>query len=144
MEIKLIDHGSPDHKQMIGLRMEILRAPLGLSFTKEQLDAEKEDWLIGAFDNNKKIIGCCVLTRYSPDTIQLRQMAVKSNLQSSGIGKMIVAFAENLARENGFSILMMHARNVALGFYQKCGYTIRGNEFIEVTVPHHYMEKQLT
>ena len=143
MEIKLIEHASPDYEQMIRLRMEILRIPLGLSFNKEQLDAEKEDWLIGAFDN-KKIAGCCVLTRQSADTIQLRQMAVMNNVQSSGIGKMIVAFAENLARENGFSILMMHARNVALGFYQKCGYTIRGNEFIEVTVPHHYMEKQLT
>jgi hypothetical protein len=37
--IKLIQHGSAEYDQMIGLRMEILRQPLGLSFTPEQLDA---------------------------------------------------------------------------------------------------------
>jgi N-acetylglutamate synthase-like GNAT family acetyltransferase len=83
------------------------------------------------------------LTVYGEDTVQLRQMAVKKDIQSGGIGKSIVAFAEKLAKEKGFSVLMMHARNTALGFYQKCGYTIRGNEFIEVTVPHHCMEKRL-
>ena len=143
MELTLIKHGSPAYIDMIELRMQILRRPLGLSFTREQLVKEKEDWLIGAFENDQ-IIGCCVLTHHSADTIQLRQMAVKEDTQTSGIGKQIVAYAEKLALEKGYSFLMMHARNTALEFYKKCGYTIRGNEFIEVTVPHHYMDKKLS
>jgi N-acetylglutamate synthase-like GNAT family acetyltransferase len=143
MQLKLIEHGSMAYIQMIKLRMEILRKPLGLSFTQEQLDAEKKDWLIGAYKSNE-LIGCCVLTDYAPGTIQLRQMAVRQDIQSGGIGKRIVMYAEKFAREKGYSILMMHARNSALGFYKKCGYEVKGNEFIEVTVPHHYMEKRLT
>ncbi|MEO8405728.1 MAG: GNAT family N-acetyltransferase [Chitinophagaceae bacterium] len=142
MNLHLIKHGSAEYDQMIELRMDILRRPLGLTFTPEQLTKENDDWLIGAFENDE-LVGCCVLTHYDAATIQLRQMAVKKNIQSSGIGKKIVAFAEKLGQQKGYNILMMHARNVALGFYQKCGYEIRGNEFIEVTVPHHYMEKKL-
>ncbi|MEY4628427.1 MAG: hypothetical protein RLZZ595_753, partial [Bacteroidota bacterium] len=33
MPIKIIDHQSEDYKKMLALRMEILRKPLGLSFT---------------------------------------------------------------------------------------------------------------
>lgn len=142
MQVSLIEYNTPGYKQMIALRMEILRKPLGLSFTPEQLTAEAGDLLIGAFENNE-IIGCCVLTHHDNDTIQLRQMAVEQGNQTKGVGRKILAFAEQLALEKGYSILMMHARNVAMDFYKKCGYEIQGNEFTEVKVPHHYMEKRL-
>jgi predicted GNAT family N-acyltransferase len=37
----------------------------------------------------------------------------------------------------------MHARKTALGFYEKLGYRVAGDEFIEVTIPHYVMEKDL-
>jgi predicted GNAT family N-acyltransferase len=35
----------------------------------------------------------------------------------------------------------MHARDSAIGFYEKFGYVTRGDVFMEVNVPHHVMEK---
>jgi N-acetylglutamate synthase-like GNAT family acetyltransferase len=142
MELKIIRHSSPEYDQMVQLRLELLRIPLGLSFTKDQLDKEKDDFLIGAFENGD-ITGCCVLTRHDPGTVQLRQMAVKKDIQAKGVGRKIVEYAEKTAVAGGYSVLMMHARNTALGFYRKCGYEIKGNEFMEVTIPHHHMEKVL-
>jgi N-acetylglutamate synthase-like GNAT family acetyltransferase len=142
MQIKLIEYGSATYHQMVGLRMEILRRPLGLSFTKEQLEAEKDDFFLGAYENDI-MAGCSVLTPVDTTTIQLRQMAVKENMQAKGTGSMLLEFAEKLAKEKGYKILMMHARKTASGFYQKNGYEIRGNEFTEVTIPHYYMEKKL-
>jgi len=52
-------------------------------------------------------------------------------------------FAENLARDKGYKKIMMHARDTAIGFYEKLGYKITSDEFIEVNVPHHVMEKIL-
>jgi predicted GNAT family N-acyltransferase len=52
-------------------------------------------------------------------------------------------FAENLARDKGFKLITMNARDTAIGFYQKMGYQVVGDEFIEVTVPHHVMQKRL-
>jgi len=142
MALKQIDHGSKEYQQMISLRMEILRKPLGLNFTEEELAKEKEDILIGAFDE-EKILACCLLTKVDNATIKLRQMAVQNNLQGKGIGASIMSFAETVARDKGFKKLMMHARNTAIGFYEKFDFKVRGSEFIEVNVPHHVMEKRL-
>lgn len=142
MALMQIEHGSPQYQQMVKLRDEILRKPLGLSFTHEQLEAEKEDMLIGAFDDNK-ILGCCILTQVDNQTVKLRQMAVANKQQHKGIGYSIMQFAENLARDKGYRKMTMHARDTAIGFYEKLGYKAVGDEFIEVTVPHRAMEKCL-
>ena len=142
MALKQIDHGSKEYKQMVALRMEILRKPLGLSFTEDELANEKNDILIGAFDEDK-ILACCLLTKVDSATVKLRQMAVQNNLQGKGIGASMMSFAETVARDKGFKKLMMHARNTAIGFYEKFDFKVKGNEFIEVNVPHHVMEKRL-
>src|SRR5688572_32004491 len=38
MALKIIDHGSREYQQMVQLRNDILRRPLGLQFTPEELD----------------------------------------------------------------------------------------------------------
>ncbi|MBI2730547.1 MAG: GNAT family N-acetyltransferase [Sphingobacteriales bacterium] len=142
MALKQIDHGSADYQKMVNLRNEILRKPLGLSFGTEELEREKEDVLIGAFED-EKILGCCMLTKMNNTTCRLRQMAVQNNLQGKGIGHALMNFAENLARDYGFKTMTMHARKSAIGFYEKQGYKAKGEEFTEVTVPHFVMEKKL-
>jgi predicted GNAT family N-acyltransferase len=68
---------------------------------------------------------------------------VQNNLQGKGIGASMMSFAETVARDKGYKKLMMHARNTAIGFYEKFDFKVKGNEFIEVNVPHHVMEKKL-
>ncbi|MCO5236790.1 MAG: GNAT family N-acetyltransferase [Chitinophagaceae bacterium] len=143
MPLKIIDHNSKEYHQMIQLRDEILRKPLGLYFDPEDIHKEKNDLLIGAFEEDK-LIGCCMLTATNPKTCRLRQMAVSSNLQKKGIGASIISFAENVARDRGYHTIIMHARKSVIGFYQKFGYTISGDEFEEVTIPHYLMKKELT
>jgi GNAT superfamily N-acetyltransferase len=127
---------------MVDLRHILLRKPLGLTFTQEDLDAEKNDILIGVFEDDK-LEGCCILTEKDRKTVRLRQMAVTANLQGKGIGRALMSFAENIARDRGYRRLTMHARKTAIGFYEKNGYSICGPEFVEVTIPHFEMEKEL-
>jgi N-acetylglutamate synthase-like GNAT family acetyltransferase len=142
MPLKLIDHGTKEYEQMVHLRYEILRKPLKLSFSKEELDGEKQDILIGAFEEDK-ILGCCMLKKIDNDMVRLRQMAVANSLQGKGIGATMMNFAENVARDAGFKRMRMHARKTAIGFYEKLGYVVIGNEFLEVSIPHFLMEKKL-
>jgi GNAT superfamily N-acetyltransferase len=142
MALKIIDHGTPEYQQMVKLRDDILRKPLGLGFSTEELEGEKENMLIGAFEE-EDMLGCCMLVEENPSTVRLRQMAVLNDLQGKGIGRALMNFAENLARDRGYKILSMHARKNAIGFYEKMGYRINGDEFIEVTIPHYVMEKKL-
>ncbi len=142
MGLKQIDHGTKEYQQMVQLRKLILRQPLGLSFTKEELDKEKDNILIAAFDEDE-MLGCCMLTKIDDNTLQLRQMAVNNNLQGKGIGASIMSFAENLSRDRGYKKLIMHARKTATGFYEKFGFKVKGAEFLELNLPHHVMEKKI-
>ena len=142
MALKILDHGSNEYMQMVKLREDILRKPLGLSITKEELEKEKDNMLIGAFEE-EDMLGCCMLVEESPDTVRLRQMAVLNDLQGKGIGRALMNFAENLARDRGYRNLTMHARKNVVGFYEKMGYKVEGDEFQEVTIPHYVMVKKL-
>ena len=142
MGLHIIDYNSKEYHDMVELRNQLLRKPLGLSLLKEDLLNEKNNIFIGYFDDGK-LEGCCMLVPLDNHTIQLRQMAVLAGLQGKGIGRTIMQFAENLARDKGFKNIMMHARESAIGFYQKQGYEIKGDIFIEVSIPHFQMEKQI-
>lgn len=146
LDFRILEYGSCDYHTMLDLRNEVLRKPLGLSFTAEQLQQEINDIFIAGFTtlNDKEILaGCCILTPISENTVQLRQMAVSPALQGKGTGKEIILFAEAYARKNNFDILTMHARKEATGFYQKLGYDFCGEEFTEVGIPHYEMRKNL-
>ncbi len=142
MALKIIDYGSPEYTQMVKLRDAILRKPLGLTFTQEDLEQEKDNMFIGAFEEDR-MLGCCMLVEEQPDIVRLRQMAVLNDLQGKGIGRALMNFAENLARDRGYKIVRMHARNNAVGFYEKVGYKVKGDQFIEITIPHFVMEEEL-
>ncbi|MEO6721135.1 MAG: GNAT family N-acetyltransferase [Ferruginibacter sp.] len=142
MGLKQIDHGSKEYQQMVTLRYEIMRKPLGLSFSPDELAKEKKDILIGAFDEDV-MMGCCILSDMNNGCARLRQMAVQKNMQGKGIGESIMTFAETLARDKGFKTLTMHARDTAVGFYEKFGYKVKGEKFVEINIPHHIMEKRL-
>lgn len=142
MALKIIDYGTPEYQQMIKMREDILRKPLGLNFDEKELESERNNLLIAAFDDDK-MLGCCMLVPENENIVRLRQMAVLNDLQGKGIGRALMLFAENLARDRGFNKISMHARKNATGFYEKVGYKVVGDEFIEVTIPHYNMEKEL-
>lgn len=142
MALKIIDHGTKEYQQMVKLRDDILRRPLGLSFSPEELEKEKNNLMMGAYEDDQ-MLGCCMLVEEQPETVRLRQMAVLNDLQGKGIGKALMQFAENLARDRGYKKITMHARKNAIGFYEKMGYRKVGEEFQEITIPHYVMEKEL-
>ncbi len=142
MALKILDHGSPEYRQMVKLRDDILRKPLGLGFTPEELEKEKDNMLIGAFEE-EDMLGCCMLVEENNNIVRLRQMAVLNDLQGKGIGRALMGFAENLARDRGYRTISMHARKDTIGFWEKMGYKVASEEFIEITIPHFIMEKKL-
>jgi predicted GNAT family N-acyltransferase len=142
MALKIIDYGTDEYQQMLRLRNDILRKPLGLIFSEDEVEKEKSNLHIAAYEDGK-MLGCCMLVEENPKTVRLRQMAVINDLQGKGIGRALMQFAENLARDRGYKSITMHARKNATGFYEKLGYKKIGQEFQEITIPHFVMEKEL-
>jgi N-acetylglutamate synthase-like GNAT family acetyltransferase len=142
MIVRTIQFNSDEYKRMIELRIKALLEPIGVPAHYINPLKEKDDVFIGAFEDGE-IIGCCILTPKGKDTVQLRQMAVLPQFQGRHIGAAIIQFAEQTAKQLGFHTLMMHARNPVIDFYKKCGYQIAGEEFFEVGIGHHKMQKVL-
>lgn len=142
MALKIIDHGTAEYRQMVKLRDDLLRKPLGLGFTPDELEKEKDNMLIAAYED-ERMLGCCMLVEENRDMVRLRQMAVLNDLQGKGIGRALMNFAENLARDRGYKFISMHARKNVVGFYERMDYKVTGDEFIEITIPHYKMQKKL-
>ena len=142
ISIKAITYGSSDYHQTVALRDKILRQPLGLFFTPEQLAAEKDDMHLTIWDKDT-LAGCLILQDIDGKRIKMRQVAIDTPYQGFGLGKQLVLHSELLARQNGFPLITCHARKSAVPFYEKLGYSAKGDVFIEVTLPHYYMEKAL-
>lgn len=126
---------------MLDLRNEILRHPLGLQIDEEDVEADKTNILIGVFEE-ERLLGCCMLQQ-DKGKVLLRQMAVKNDLQGKGVGRALLNFAENIARDLGYGEMTMYARKSVSGFYEKLGYKSSGSEFVKITIPHIIMYKKI-
>lgn len=142
MPLKIIDYGTKEYQQMVDLRNEILRNPLGMILNENDIVTDKDNILIGAFED-EKMLGCCMLVKEVGNTILLRQMAVRNQLQGKGIGRALMEFAENIARDIGFSVIAMHARSTSTGFYERMGYKISGGTFVKLSISHVLMKKRI-
>ncbi len=138
-----IEFATPEYDAAVRLRYEVLRQPLGLDFTPEQLAEEYDQVHLAAFDREGVLIGYLNLTPLDEVRVKMRQVAVAPAWQGRGVGREMVAASETLARERGFSTMTLHARETAVPFYQKLNYQTVGDRFEEVTIPHFCMEKTL-
>ncbi len=119
----IIDYNSEAYGQMVSLRYKVLREPLGLAFSEEDLAQDKNDILL-VLDAPppRRTIACCILTPLDKAIVKLRQMAVDSAARKSGMGTAMLSFAEYVATREGFERIILHARKTAVGFYLKYDY----------------------
>lgn len=139
-----ITFGTPAYDEAVALRYEILRRPLALTFSVEQLEKEYEDLHLGCYaQHSGQLVGCLVLQNIDEKTLKMRQVAVDTAAQNQGIGKQLVAAAEAHAKAKDCSNMVLHARETAVDFYLKLGYQIEGTRFEEVGIPHFKMSKKI-
>ena len=141
MRLAWIAAGSPEYALAVALRHEVLRLPLGLAFTVEQLASESGSHHLAALDEQGRVLGCLMLTPRAGGEIQMRQVAVRPDQQGTGLGRALVAESEARARVLSFTRMMLHAREGAVGFYERLGYAVEGEPFVEVGIGHRLMAK---
>ncbi len=131
------------YEQEIELRLELLRVPLGLTFSAEELQAESAELHFGMLDQSR-LIACAVIVPRSDALAKLRQMAVATEYQRQGVGASLVRNIESALHDRRFKAIELHAREHAAGFYENLGYRKHGPQFIEVSLPHWKMTKSIS
>lgn len=142
IKIKSVEYGSKDYGEAIDIRYEILRKPLGLIFTQQQLLAERGQYHLVCKEGDR-VLGCLVLMPRSDTQVQMRQVAILEDYRGRGLGGSLVWCSEEYAMELGYQEMIVHARESAVGFYEKLGYARVGECFIEVALPHWKLVKKL-
>lgn len=142
MEAKVFRQSDSEYYLSLLLRYRVLRIPLGLTFTAEDLAKDKYDTHIGLFEADR-IYATLILTNSGGGSIKMRQVAVDEDMQGRGLGRHLVLFAENHAKKEGYKLIHCNARDLAKPFYEKLGYKVSGNSFIEIGIVHYLMEKNL-
>ena len=135
---------SEEFKQYYRLRFRILRAPWGEPEGSEIDGIEDQCFHIMVTDSDKTI-GVGRLQYNSADEAQIRYMAVEKEYERNGIGRMIVNALEQEALNKNILTVVLDAREPAVGFYQKLGYSIEEKSYVLFNEIQHYrMIKQLT
>ncbi|TNF33253.1 MAG: GNAT family N-acetyltransferase [Deltaproteobacteria bacterium] len=125
------------------LRWRVLRQPLGMPPGSEVNAAEARCLHLVAEDGEGQVVGCVIFRVDPGETGQLMQMAVDPSLQGQGVGRALVAEVERRVAADGVREITLHARQVALGFYERLGYAVYGEPYTEVGIPHRHMRKAL-
>ncbi|OKP88590.1 acetyltransferase [Paenibacillus helianthi] len=78
---------------------------------------------------NEEIIGVLVLIRTRPETIEIVNIAVQEDYQGIGIGKKLIVYSIDKAREEKAKTIEIGTGNSSvhqLMLYQRCGFRITG------------------
>jgi len=141
-QLGVLAAGTPEHAALQSLRERLLRAPLGLRFTAEELVAEATDVHLAAWDASG-VVGGVLLRPIDDRDGKLRQMAVAESHQRRGVGTALVRALEEEARGRELQRVVLHARDHAVGFYRALGYVAEGVPFLELGIPHVRMARTL-
>ena len=133
------------------LRLEVLRAGMVNQTVHFDGDDDPTTIHLGAFDQDQNNVGVSTwMQRPFPlaeehKALQLRGMATAVNVQGQGIGALLLVAGQSHGREIGAHLIWANARDAALNFYNRHGYSTVGERFIETVtqLPHHKGVKYL-
>lgn len=102
-------------------------APDGLTLRRSEafVTAHLQDYQVIRTEDGA-IMGQVALDEYSPSLVELVSLAVAPDQQGKGIGQVLIAAAEHLARERGHNELF--AISLAEQLFLKVGYTLTSIE----------------
>lgn len=125
------------------LRYEVLRKPWGQPLGSEKDDQENESIHFFALVDNEPA-GVCRLQYNSSTEAQIRFMGIDEKFRGKKIGNLLMNEAENTARNDGRTNMVLQARENAVGFYTANGYAIIEKTFLLWdTIQHYKMVKSL-
>ncbi len=140
--IRKIVYGTPDYETSIFIRNEVFRKPHGLDIKDDDLSSDKVVEMFGAYLDDK-MIATIFLDIVDRNTVKIRNVAILEEYRGKGLGKYLMDYVEDMARQRGYTKSILMGRVSAEKFYNKLGYKTLSEPYDYKTVPHVDMEKDL-
>ena len=73
---------------------------------------------------------------------KIGRMAVLRSWRGQGVGSALLTRLLEEAYQRRIDEVFLHAQSYALDFYQRAGFEVEGEEFMEAGIPHRLMRRQ--
>lgn len=110
-----------------------------LAADRDGRDPEAIHLVVAAGD---RLAGTCRLL-IEHGVARLGRMAVDPALRGEGVGAELLREANRVAAAAGAPLIRLHAQTYARGVYDRAGYEVRGEPFLEAGIEHVAMEKRV-
>ena len=125
---KSIDYNSPEFQQAGDLRYKLFFAKHNLP-KSIVTDPKQVDYFHAAIAIDNQVVAYGQLVPHQNKVYQICQMVVAPEYQKQGLGRKILLFSIDVAKQKGAIALTLNARLTASGFYQKLGFQTQGTPF---------------
>jgi len=136
----------PRTPELLGMLYDVLYRDFGVAEDAAWHHAEPGDVTFVALADDGALLGSARLLGAVGDASrQVRQVAVEPGTRAAGVGRALMSALEARAALEGATEVWLNARDTAIAFYERLGYTAEGPEFVsELTgIPHREMRKPL-
>lgn len=133
--------GQAEVDAALELRYRVFCDEQGVTLAAERDGRDPGALHLVAFDG-PRLVGTCRLL-FDDGIARLGRMAVEPDARGRGIGAAILDSAEAESRRAGAKRIRLHAQTAARSLYERGGFEVRGDEFVEEGIPHVTMEKDL-
>lgn len=140
--MKEVQYGTDEYEKTIDIRNDAFRKPQGLNIRDEDLSGDKELLMFAGYIDGE-MMSTVFLAHKDEKTAQVKSVIVIDKYKGLGLGKYLMDFIEDLAKEEGYEKMILMGRVKVEEFYKKLGYTTTSDPFDYYTIPHVYMEKML-
>ena len=87
-----------------------------------------------------EVIGCCRVFKYNDKYAQIGRFVVAKSYRGKGYAAQMMEMAIQIVKDNYDNMpIMIHAQSYAVGFYEKFGFKVSSEEFLEDDIPHREM-----
>ena len=77
------------------------------------------------------------------EVAKIGRMAVLLAERRRGVGRVLLDAALDLARLHGIAHAELSAQEYVVAFYEKCGFRVEGEPYLEAGIPHRRMTREL-
>lgn len=147
MELKIeakwtTDLESKVYTDALHIRHDVFIIEQGVSLEEEIDDLENQTEHLVVYENGQPVAAARMLA-IDPQTYKAQRVSVLKDARGQGYGAELMQQMELRAKELGGQKITLGAQNTAIPFYEKLGYEVEGDEFLDAGIPHHTMSKSL-
>jgi predicted GNAT family N-acyltransferase len=98
--------------------------------------------VLARLDGEPVATGRLVLDEHDGN-LHIGRVAVLAEHRRHGLGRTVMLALQDLARERNATSITLAAQLHAIGFYERLGYTARGDVFLDAGIEHRWMDLPL-